>query len=228
MASGSSPTEGGPFSFRRAFANGFANCLCHNWGGLCTLLLFFHVIKSRHVVESSRGPVLRDGRHGRPRSNRAIVREKIGDLERSLWGDMHGRLISASVRRTINISVAVLLVMFLVMPAVAHAHSGRTDSHGGHRDRRNVSGLGPYHFHHGEAPHLHPGWVCPYDSPPPQKPDPNPYPFPRRKPDPKPSPPETRMPEEAPAPSTGDGFGGEALLVLAGGAAVWAFIKLRS
>src|SRR3989304_4735711 len=38
------------------------------------------------------------------------------------------------------------------------AHSGRTDSQGGHHDRRN----GGYHFHHGMGSHQHPGGACPY------------------------------------------------------------------
>lgn len=45
------------------------------------------------------------------------------------------------------------------------AHSGRTDSSGGHRDNRNRSGLGYYHYHHGYGPHLHPNGVCPYEQP---------------------------------------------------------------
>lgn len=45
------------------------------------------------------------------------------------------------------------------------AHSGRTDSNGGHRDKNNVSGLGPYHYHCGGHPaHLHKNGVCPYSS----------------------------------------------------------------
>lgn len=44
------------------------------------------------------------------------------------------------------------------------AHSGRTDSNGGHRDNKNASGLGSYHYHHGMGPHLHPNGVCPYAS----------------------------------------------------------------
>lgn len=45
------------------------------------------------------------------------------------------------------------------------AHSGRTDGSGGHRDNKNVSGLGRYHYHCGGYPaHLHDGGVCPYDS----------------------------------------------------------------
>lgn len=47
----------------------------------------------------------------------------------------------------------------------AEAHSGRTDSSGGHHDYNNVSGLGSYHYHCGGYPaHLHPGGICPYSS----------------------------------------------------------------
>lgn len=38
-------------------------------------------------------------------------------------------------------------------------HSGRTDTDFGHNDYRNASGLGSYHWHHGEGPHLHPDKV---------------------------------------------------------------------
>ncbi|MDY3919834.1 MAG: Ig-like domain-containing protein [Candidatus Limivivens sp.] len=45
------------------------------------------------------------------------------------------------------------------------AHSGRTDSFGGHHDYKNASGLGSYHYHCGGYPaHLHPNGVCPYAS----------------------------------------------------------------
>lgn len=45
------------------------------------------------------------------------------------------------------------------------AHNGRTDGSGGHRDNKNVSGLGSYHYHCGGYPeHLHYDGVCPYDS----------------------------------------------------------------
>ncbi len=46
---------------------------------------------------------------------------------------------------------------------VVEAHSGRTDSSGGHHDYNNVSGLGSYHYHCGGHPaHLHSGGSCPY------------------------------------------------------------------
>lgn len=51
----------------------------------------------------------------------------------------------------------------LVLPA--SAHSGRTDSSGGHKDNKNKSGLGSYHYHCGGYPaHLHTNGVCPYSS----------------------------------------------------------------
>ncbi len=46
---------------------------------------------------------------------------------------------------------------------VAEAHSGRTDSSGGHKDNKNKSGLGHYHYHCGGHPaHLHKNGVCPF------------------------------------------------------------------
>lgn len=54
------------------------------------------------------------------------------------------------------------VLVLLCCSTVSSAHSGRTDSQGGHRDNRNVSGLGSYHFHHGYSPHLHLGDYCPY------------------------------------------------------------------
>lgn len=60
--------------------------------------------------------------------------------------------------------LAVFLIVFMVLPLSLSAHSGRTDSSGGHHDYNSVSGLGSYHYHHGYGPHLHPNGVCPYDS----------------------------------------------------------------
>lgn len=59
------------------------------------------------------------------------------------------------------LAILTMLLVFLV-PVVAWAHSGRTDSSGGHNDNRNASGLGGYHYHHGYGPHLHTGGICPY------------------------------------------------------------------
>lgn len=59
--------------------------------------------------------------------------------------------------------VSLLLILLLVVVAPASAHSGRTDSKGGHKDNKNKSGLGSYHYHCGGHPaHLHSGGICPY------------------------------------------------------------------
>jgi len=58
--------------------------------------------------------------------------------------------------------IAAVFISLLLLVSVAQAHSGRTDSSGGHRDNQNASGLGSYHYHHGYGPHLHPGGICPY------------------------------------------------------------------
>ncbi|QNU68868.1 peptidoglycan-binding protein [Ruminiclostridium herbifermentans] len=60
-------------------------------------------------------------------------------------------------------AVAILLALLvLFLPLASNAHSGRTDSSGGHRDNNNKSGLGSYHYHHGYGPHLHTNGECPY------------------------------------------------------------------
>ncbi len=60
--------------------------------------------------------------------------------------------------------ISLLLAVFISVTPVL-AHSGRTDSNGGHRDKNNVSGLGYYHYHCGGYPaHLHINGVCPYKS----------------------------------------------------------------
>ena len=46
-------------------------------------------------------------------------------------------------------SLLLALGIILSLPVLVFAHGGRTDAQGGHRDNNNVSGLGPYHFHHG-------------------------------------------------------------------------------
>lgn len=54
---------------------------------------------------------------------------------------------------------ALILIMFLFLPLNSVAHSGRTDSQGGHHDRQN----GGYHYHHGHPAHDHPNGKCPYE-----------------------------------------------------------------
>lgn len=56
--------------------------------------------------------------------------------------------------------IICISVVLLSLSQISYAHSGRTDSNGGHKDNKNASGLGSYHYHHGFGPHLHPGGVC--------------------------------------------------------------------
>lgn len=58
-----------------------------------------------------------------------------------------------------------IVMAFFMCTGTAFAHSGRTDSNGGHHDYKNKSGLGSYHYHCGGYPaHLHPNGICPYTS----------------------------------------------------------------
>lgn len=67
--------------------------------------------------------------------------------------------------------VKYLVVLITIFSSIfislncSYAHSGRTDSNGGHRDNQNKSGLGGYHYHcGGNPPHLHTNGICPYSS----------------------------------------------------------------
>lgn len=67
------------------------------------------------------------------------------------------------MRRRVIALAGALALLFAVFSVPAAAHSGRTDSSGGHKDNKNKSGLGSYHYHCGGNPaHLHDGGVCPY------------------------------------------------------------------
>ena len=60
---------------------------------------------------------------------------------------------------------ALTLAFITLFSFPAFGHSGRTDGSGGHKDNKNKSGLGSYHYHCGGNPaHLHSGGVCPYSS----------------------------------------------------------------
>lgn len=61
-----------------------------------------------------------------------------------------------------GISATLCITLMCIFPLTTAAHSGRTDSSGGHHDYKNKSGLGSYHYHHGLSAHLHPNGVCPY------------------------------------------------------------------
>ena len=68
-----------------------------------------------------------------------------------------------TIKRVLLCIVAMSIV--LIKFNSCSAHPGRTDSNGGHKDNKNVSGLGPYHYHCGGNPaHLHPDGICPYSA----------------------------------------------------------------
>ena len=58
--------------------------------------------------------------------------------------------------KRISICLMSSMLVFSSVPGTAQAHSGRTDSSGGHHDNKNKSGLGSYYYHcGGNPPHLH-------------------------------------------------------------------------
>ena len=57
----------------------------------------------------------------------------------------------------IKITIVSLLCVALFLSVFAH--SGNTDSNGGHYNRQT----GEYHFHHGEPEHQHSNGDCPYE-----------------------------------------------------------------
>lgn len=67
------------------------------------------------------------------------------------------------LKKKITKSIIAIAIAMPLTTQLAFAHGGRTDSSGGHRDNKNASGLGSYHYHCGGHPaHLHNGGVCPY------------------------------------------------------------------
>lgn len=63
------------------------------------------------------------------------------------------------MKHRVGIRVAAGVCAFMVLACPAFAHSGRTDSKGGHYNRST----GEYHYHHGYSAHQHENGVCPYD-----------------------------------------------------------------
>ena len=61
-------------------------------------------------------------------------------------------------QRKHSVIVTTAIVLFIFSVVSSFAHSGRTDSKGGHYDRS----AGEYHYHHGMSAHQHPNGVCPY------------------------------------------------------------------
>lgn len=63
------------------------------------------------------------------------------------------------MKHRVAVRLAAGVCAFMVLACPAFAHSGRTDSKGGHYDRST----GEYHYHHGYKAHQHENGVCPYD-----------------------------------------------------------------
>lgn len=67
------------------------------------------------------------------------------------------------MKRKISYVLIICISLLSMFSFMSFAHSGRTDSSGGHHDYKNKSGLGSYHYHcGGYPPHLHQNGVCPY------------------------------------------------------------------
>ena len=62
------------------------------------------------------------------------------------------------MKKRILLTIALILVILSALLVGVSAHSGRTDSQGGHYNRST----GEYHFHHGYPEHQHPNGECPY------------------------------------------------------------------
>lgn len=65
--------------------------------------------------------------------------------------------LAVEILKLCKILSAVIAVSMLFTSA--YAHSGRTDSSGGHYNHST----GEYHYHHGYPAHQHTDGVCPYD-----------------------------------------------------------------
>lgn len=63
------------------------------------------------------------------------------------------------MKRKAAVFIAAFLMVSLSASVVVHAHTGGTDSQGGHYNHST----GEYHFHHGYPAHQHTNGVCPYD-----------------------------------------------------------------
>ena len=63
------------------------------------------------------------------------------------------------------VSIILIVISVILISLNTYSHSGRTDANGGHKDNKNKSGLGSYHYHCGGNPaHLHTNGICPYSS----------------------------------------------------------------
>ena len=57
------------------------------------------------------------------------------------------------------LTICLIVTFSISMQFIAYAHSGGTDSDGGHYDHST----GEYHYHHGYPAHQHVNGECPYD-----------------------------------------------------------------
>ena len=64
------------------------------------------------------------------------------------------------LKKMISVSIVIALVFLSLFVVISFAHSGDTDSNGGHYD----SSTGEYHYHHGEPAHQHNNGECPYET----------------------------------------------------------------
>ena len=60
----------------------------------------------------------------------------------------------------ILIGVLIICIALLTLSFIVAAHSGNTDSQGGHYNRSTNE----YHYHHGYPAHQHDDGDCPYDT----------------------------------------------------------------
>lgn len=63
------------------------------------------------------------------------------------------------MRKKLLYFLITVIICTIPLSIISFAHSGKTDSNGGHYDR----GTGEYHYHHGYPAHQHPNGECPYD-----------------------------------------------------------------
>ena len=56
--------------------------------------------------------------------------------------------------------IPLFIIFISLFSITSYAHSGRTDSNGGHYNRST----GEYHYHHGYSAHQHPNGICPYEN----------------------------------------------------------------
>ena len=67
-------------------------------------------------------------------------------------------ICSVKIKMKKYLFLTIVILFIFVFSFQTFAHSGRTDSYGGHYDHSN----GSYHYHHGHPAHEHPNGECPY------------------------------------------------------------------